>query len=348
MKLWDRIRHTGRRKAGADVLAELADDAALPLVPDQHYFRVLLAQMHLADRSTLLSHWLPGAHVDVSYTRQDAAPVRYSKVMRPDLRHLAEGARINYPITDLVPYRGGVVEIDAVLFGLRTGTRLDLAVDVLQAVSGLQLPAVGPAVAVASQVSAAARALVDSGDGVAHLTVHQSYLAGGAVNAGNTLRPLYLAALQHSDATPAPAALRVVNDRLHTTAAGAPQPLLGVDFLLLRIEARPDRDDFWLPDLELFLSKAIAARRNGNHTAAEAYRQDAIAAAWDSPTLTWVDRDRVVAAVKARFAAVADAGLGVTGRTEPRSLRELVETYGPSTDLVLARGPTHRSAADGR
>jgi hypothetical protein len=89
---------------------------------------------------------------------------------------MAAGARLNFPVTDLVPFRGGVVEIDAALFGLQTGSRLDLVVDVLQTVSGLALPAVGPALEVASQVTAAAKTLVEANDGVVHLNVHQSYV----------------------------------------------------------------------------------------------------------------------------------------------------------------------------
>jgi hypothetical protein len=39
MGLWDTIRRTGQRQAGADPLAELEVDGAVPLVPDEHYFR---------------------------------------------------------------------------------------------------------------------------------------------------------------------------------------------------------------------------------------------------------------------------------------------------------------------
>jgi hypothetical protein len=63
---------------------------------------------------------------------------------------------------------------------------------------------------------------------------------------------------------------------------------------------------------------------------------------WDSPALTWVDRDRVIASVRRRFDAVADSGLGATADRDP-SVRELVETYGPAVDLVLAQGPAGRA-----
>jgi len=316
------------------------------LVPDEHYFRVFLAQMHLADASTFLSHWLPGAHVSVTYSRQGAAAVEYSKVLRPDPDRMAAGARLNFPVTDLVPYRGGVVEIDAALFGLQTGSRLDLVVDVLQTVSALPLPAVGPALDIANQVTAAARNLVQGSDGVVHLNVHQSYVSAAGSNAGNVLRPLYVVGMLAGDAPLPSASLRVVDDRLHVVdAQGQPQPLADRDFLLLKIEGRANRDDFWLPEFDLLLSKSITALRHGDATRAEAYRQDAVAAVFDSPELTWVDRERVIAAVRARFAAVAGAGLGASADADPQSVRELVDRYGPDVNRVLAEGPSEREYA---
>ena len=340
MTIWDQLKRTGRRQAGVDVLAEIEVAGTPALVPDQDYFRVSLAQMHLADESTLLADWVPGAHVNVGYHRQGAADAEYSRVLRPDPERLARGARLNFPVTDLVPYRGGVVEVEAALFGLQTGNRLDLVVDVLQLVSGLGLPAVGPALQVAGQVTKAARELV-AGSGAVHLATHQSYVAAGGVNADNTLRPLYLAAMLADDG-PAPTSMSVAGDQLQVPDGGTGvQPLVGRDFVLLKVEGRPDRDDYWLPELELFLSKAIAALRLNDKTRAEDYQRDAIAAVWDSPALTWVDRDRVIASVRQRFAAVAGSGLGATADREP-SVRELVETYAPPVDLVLAQGPATR------
>jgi hypothetical protein len=324
MRIWDRIRRSGQRQAGADPLAQIEVDGAVPLVPDEHYFRVSLAQMHLATESTLWADWVPGAHVAVSYSRQNAPLAEYSRVLRPDPERLAQGARLNFPITDLVPYRGGVLEIEAALFGLQAGNRLDLVVDVLQVVSGLGLPAVGAALQVAGQITTATRDLVAAGDGVVHLNMHQSYVAANGVGTGNVLRPMYVAALLSDNDQLATGSLTVVGDQLHVDGPTGPEPLLGRDFLLLKIEARPDRDDFWLPELELFLSKAITALRHGDKSRAEDYRQDAVAAVWDTPTLTWVDRERVVAAVRERFAAVADSGLGATGAAAPSSVRELV------------------------
>jgi hypothetical protein len=105
---------------------------------------------------------------------------------------------------------------------------------------------------------------------------------------------------------PIPAPMRVLGDRLLVVRAdGGVQPLVGFDFVLLKIEGRHDRDDFWLPELELLLSKGISALRHGDTSRANAYRQDALAAVWDSVALTWVDRERVAAAVAKRLEASA-------------------------------------------
>ena len=117
--------------------------------------------------------------------------------------------------------------------------------------------------------------------------------------------------------------------------------------VLLRVEGRDHRDDFWLPELEELLGKAIDALEQGLPAVAERFRTAAVAVVWRSPLFTWSDRDRVIQAVHARFDAVAGGRRGASGVPEPQDLTELVNAYGPDPAAVLARGPLTTEEAFG-
>jgi hypothetical protein len=248
-----------------------------------------------------------------------------------------------------------VLEVDAALFGLQSGTRLDIVVDVLQAVSTLPIPALDQAVTIAKQVATGARDLVAGTDGQVHLDLHQGWSSAadgdpGAPGNGSALRGTYVAALLATERQVAPGTLRVVGNRLHTSNGnGTTSHLEGWDFLLLRVESRSERDDFWLPELEEQFARAVDALEQGMPDLARSYRTAAVAIAWKSPSFTWTDRDRVITAVHSRFDALADRGRGAAAGPTPKDLSELVKTYGDGTDVVRAHGPlTEEQAFAGR
>jgi hypothetical protein len=344
MGFWDTVRRTGQRQAQAFILRELPGaGGGRAVVPEADYIRVWLCEMFLANQSTLLAHWLPAAHVNVSLTQQGQPAMEFSRVLRPNLQHTAGGSvLLNYPITDLVPFNGGVLEVDAALVGLQTGTRLDVVVDLLQVVSQLPIPALEPAVSIARQVTSSTKSFVQGTDGLVHIDMHQGWSGGPGDDAdvSNTLKDSYVAALLATDRQVDPGSLRVVGSRLHQAGSdGSTSHLLGWDFLLLRVEVCDKRDDFWLPELQDQLNKAIEALNDGAPDLAERYRTAAIATVWKSPAFTWTDRDRIVGAVHARFDAVASSGRGAAGVSGPEGLTELVNTYGPKLDEVRANGP---------
>jgi hypothetical protein len=152
MSVWDMVRRTGQRQSRAFVLQQIPSSGADPgglqpaLVPEQDYFQVWLSQMFLGTRSTLTADWLPAAHARVSLVRTGRPPMEYSKVLRPEAHQLAQGVKLNYPLTPLIPFNGGMVEIEAALVAWQQSNRMDVAVELLQSVSALAfpLPAVAP------------------------------------------------------------------------------------------------------------------------------------------------------------------------------------------------------------
>lgn len=341
MGLWDKIRRTGQREASAYLLEEVAaePETSRSLVPHQDYFRIWLCEMFLARESTLLASWLPAASVEVTVSRAGRPTAGYSRVLRPDAETRGGTILVDYPVTDLVPYDGGTVEVDAALLGLQSSTRLDLVVDLLQTISLIPVPGVDQALAVAKQVTTATREMVKSTDGAVHLDLHTAWASADDEAGGGGLRTGYVAALLATSDQVDAGGLRVVDERLHRVDGTGTTHLLGWDYLLLRVEGRDQRDDFWLPDLQQLLDKAVDALGEGMPELADRYRTAAIAVVWKSPLYTWADRDRVVDAVNIRFAAVAGGGRGATAASAPQDLGELVRRYGPSREEVLARGP---------
>src|SRR5262249_28357584 len=153
-----------------------------------------------------------------------------------DPDQLAQGAKLNYQLTDLIPYAGGVVEVEAALVAWRQTSRVGAALDVLQAISALPIPALAPWLTIAGQVTSAARTLVQQADGAVHLDLHQSFAASGdsePPQPGSVLRPGYLAALLADEDEVPPQTLRVVDNRLHQVGAdGHVAHLRGWDYLL--------------------------------------------------------------------------------------------------------------------
>lgn len=360
MPLWDKVRRTGQRQARAFVFQQIPSSGADPgelqpaLVPEQDYFQVLLCQMFLGTRSTLAANWLPAAHARVSLTRTGRPPEEYSKVVRPEAHQLAQGVKLNYPLTPLIPFNGGMVEIEAALVAWQQSNRMEVAVELLQSVSAIAfpLPAVAPALGVATIVTTAARDLVDKCDGAVHLNLHQSYTSGdGAGNSpepDTVLRPTYLAVLLADENQVSPGTLRVVSSQLcRIDNDGQLRNLVGWDFLLLRVEGRATLDSFWLPEMEDLFDRAITALEAGNPALADSYRKAAIGIVYRSPHFTWVDRDRIVGAVRARFDHVAKSGLGAVPTRKPESLTQLVKQYGPSVNEVRRRGAMSEASAFG-
>jgi hypothetical protein len=341
MGLWDKIKRTGQREASAYLLEKVdaEQETSRSLVPHQDYFRIWLCEMFLAKESTLLSSWLPAASVEVTVSRAGRPTAGYSRVLRPEAETQGGTILVDYPVTDLVPYDGGTVEIDAALLGLQSSTRLDLVVDLLHTISLIPMPGVDQALTVAKQVTSAAREMVKSTDGAVHLDLHAAWASADDQGGGAGLQSGYIAALLATAKQVDAGQLRVVGNRLHRTDGSATAHLLGWDYVLLRVEGRDHRDDFWLPELQEQLDKAVDALGDGMPDLADRYRTAAIAVVWKSPQYTWADRDRVVDAVNTRFAAVAGGGRGAAAGPAPQDLNELVQRYGPTREEVLARGP---------
>jgi hypothetical protein len=239
---------------------------------------------------------------------------------------LAEAVRLNYRLTELMPFNGGVVEIETALLALRGADYLGTAIRILQQFSGLVSPPLGQAIALAENVASGTRDLLSATDGNVHLGFHQEFVAGGA--GGAVLRPGYIAVILAEPGQVNANELSVRDGQLLYQPApnAAVDHLSGYDYMLLRIEGRKERDDWRLKTIQDPLDMATDAlcEEPPDEVKAAAYRTVALAATWRSPDLAKKDRRRVVQAIKAELAEVAEEGPKAVDVTGVRGLREIV------------------------
>lgn len=329
---WATVRGWFEQNAQAYMLASL--EQGDPLKPYQSYLRVWLAEMFLAKRRTWLQQWFPAVHAEVRLPFAGQPEVSFARVVRPNDDQLGEGVLINYPLTELLLYGGGVVEVEAALLGLKGQDSLAAGVGLLERFSALIAPPLGQALTLAAQLTVAARDFLDRAGGGVHLALHQAFSAPGG-GGDSVLRPGYHAVILASPAQVPVEELRVEGDRLYRGGA----PFTAHDFMLLRVEARDERDDWRSPAIQDARNGAIDALQRGDTEGAQRFLGAAIAAVFTSCDFSEADKRRIVRALKQEWQELADLGLGATRQAPPSTLKYLVEAYPMPRATAAALGP---------
>lgn len=295
-----------------------ADYDTAPLVPMRDYFRLWLSEMYLSKSRTWFVNWFPAVHttLELKITGQQGAPT-LSHVAQAPGSGLANGVYLNYPISDLMPYMGGLVTVESSLLALQGTNDLQSAIKVLQDFSALVSPPIGQAIAVANTITSGMQELFNSKQGQVHVGWHQTFASmGGGGN--NVLAPGYLVVMLASQAQVDPNSLSIQKDRLYYSKdGGAPEPVTGYDYFLYRIEGRLERDDWRFPEIDQAINRSAQAYLNGHLEEALAEKNAALSAAISSPYLAIQDRRRVVKAIEAELSVYEAGGAGAVGGKIP-------------------------------
>lgn len=305
------------------------DDSALKA--DKSYFRLWLAEMFMTKSRRWFVDWWPAVHSSVQLKFGDQDKVKLSHVARAPNGALANSVLLGFPVTELVPFRGGVVEIESALIGLKGKNHLATAIGVLQGFSGLVGAPLSQVLTVADKVSSGMQELFGAADGEVVLGLHQAFTSEGA--GGNALRPGYFAVILATADDVRDTDLTVKEHRLLHKG----EPFDGFDYVLYRIEGREERDDWRLKTIQEPLDKAIEASLEGDDAKADALKRAAMIAAMQSPDLAVHDRRRVALAIKEELEAVSGLGLGAVG-FEVRDMDAIMSARAMSVAQAQAEG----------
>ena len=288
-----------------------AADVGAPCTAGVHYFRIWLAEMRLAHDQRWFTSRHPAVH-SVVRLRFGDQEIELPRISGPlalpglDEAHLGDVVHFDHPLTPLLPYNGGVVELSAGLLALEGTNVLKEFVSAIDTVSqvlvqpplSLLLGTVGP-------VTRAVQTLLGVSNGRQHLGVHVAYAGEAGAPA---LHAGWLAVIRRGAAVVDPADLTVVQGRLRYRGVSVG----GADYLLFRIERMVERDD-WdsLTSIARPFGDALTAMSHGNTVVADALVRRAVLEAFTSPDLTRADRPRVAGEIKRVYQDARQAGLGL-------------------------------------
>ena len=315
MGLWDTVTGWVKRDSRkyiylpipADHVKDAKSDGA-PLEAGKHYFRLWLTEMYLKKEREWFKSWYPVVHSLVRFQFGSqvveipnvAGPMHLKDVNESSLERALQ---LNYNLTTLMPYNGGVVEVAAGLLAMEGKNYLKSAIKVMGDLSGmLVVPQLSAALAVAAPIANGVQDLLTGGNGQMELGLHQAFTGAGGGGA-NDLRPGYIAVLLADESKYDKGQFWVENDRLRYGASqAASQPLTGVTHMLFRIESRTERDD-WMGLMTIVQSRdeALKAISEANSEQADTAIKRTIYLVRTSPDLTRADRKRVADALKAEF-----------------------------------------------
>jgi hypothetical protein len=349
MSFWDTIKGLTHDAAAHNLYAHLPKeqtDVAIddrPLLPEKAYFRVWVKEMFLADSRKWFKTWYPAVSCSVRVPQGGGLTPTFTRVTGTDAQNLGPGVLKGYATTDLLPFRGGVVEIEASLLALQGQNYLISAIKILKSMSELVGGPIAQAITMADKVTNGLEDLFKATGGELHLGFHDAFTSGGA-GTSNALRAGYHVVMRATAAEIDVARLTVRADQLYyaATPGAAPQPLVGHDYMLMFIEARVDRDDWRrLVSIEQPLDQAIKALIEGEADKADSYTKVALWNAMTSPDLAVHDRRRVATAIKAELLQLAadDGTHGATPDDEEVNLATMMARSAPSVEEAMALGP---------
>lgn len=274
-----------------------------PVAPGTRYIQLWLEEMWLKRAREWLNEFYPMAYSVTTVQFGDATVTlptslgEFSFDGDHDFSNLSRALRVNYAMTPVLPYNGGIVELRAALVSIRHAAGLKDAISAVNQFSKLlNVPQLSAVVSVAGPFADTLDALLVGGRQGLILGLHQSFKHGGEeeIEAG-----YYITAnkedVRFSD-------LVVDNGLLRWKASR--QQVREFDYMLFRLEVSAERDDYhglkaiYDPMVE---AENAAKRGDTGLDEAKAWVTTAKLAAWRSLDLTAADRKRMPAVLQQEF-----------------------------------------------
>ncbi|HLJ99410.1 MAG TPA: hypothetical protein VKU39_05820 [Streptosporangiaceae bacterium] len=312
-RLWQRIRRRFDAEAGHLHRLFFAQDDGPAMVPDDSYLRVWLSELFLAKDVAWGAERTPAVQASVRMLYGGLRPRTFATLVQPPAAS-ARGVFEDFQLTELMPYRGQSVELEAGLYAIVTKNNLGTAIDIVTSFASLVVPPVSAVLAVIDKVADGIEKVIEANAADPMLCLIGTLAApGGGVS--NELRPGWLAVVRATEAELPRAELHLEGGRLCRNGAR----LTGFDYLVLRIEGRRERDDWRTPDLDRAIGEAAYAKDLGRTEEYQRLLSDALSKIWLSADLTPPQRRQVAAAVKEELGA-AEPGAVAAGEMTVESI----------------------------
>lgn len=349
MGLWewvtDKINSPGKHFIYHAIDAARTDTATQPVTiqPNRDYFRLWLSEMYLKDDVKWFQQWHPAVHSLVKFTfggKQVVVPFIAGALNLEKVKTASSNVvQLDLPMTTLMPFNGGVVEITAGLLALKGDNALNNFIGVMgNFATLLVVPQLSAALAIAGPVANGIQTLLGNDqDGQLKLGMSKGFGADGG-GGSNDLKSGYIAVIAGEEGDIDTDELWVAGGRLRRGDSLADsEPLTDFAYMLFRIEGRSERDDWGaLTDIAEPLDKAVEALGKDDLTTADAQLKTAVAATLQSPDLTRADRSRVAKAIRDEYdQAKKDFGLGLTEKAQSNDLLTTIVGKAEDVDTAL-------------
>lgn len=305
-RLWTSVRSQFDAQAGHRHRLFFPQDDAVPLTPNDSYVRVWLSEFFLASEVAWGTERMPAVQASVRLRFGGMTPQTFVTLAKPEIP-ASRGVFEDYQLTELLPYRGASVELQASLHEILGKNHLGTAVDILTSFASLVTPPVSAALAIVDRVAEGVEKVIGA-NAAEPVLVLQGTLAAPGGGLSNELRPGWLAVVRATDDELPAAELHIADGRL----CRAGRRLTGFDYLVLRVEGRKERDDWRTPDLDQAITAAAYARAMSRMDEYERLRADALAKIFFSADFTPGQRSQVAQAVKDELGST-EAGAAAAG-----------------------------------
>lgn len=325
---------------------DLTGQTGINAQAEQHYVQLILSEMFLKKSGEWFTTRYPLVYSLIALRYGDQPKLEFANVSgknkfeikQTDLDH---SILRNYPLTPLLPFRGGEVEIDLGLTSMKASNLIESFAKTVSDVAGtLKLAQIAEIANISSAIAGGVQSLLGAGESKTMLSVHDMML-GGADGVGTVVSGfVLLSGLEETQYTGklvwvTADGVRIGPDDKHLA------PLSAQDYILLQVRVTTTRDDWQsLSAIGKPLDGAIEAKLKGQTEEAKALLVQAKMAAYRSADLTRTDAARVVTAIDKYFkdTALIESVMAASGQ------EALVEGMDGDADAGLARN-THLGQA---
>jgi hypothetical protein len=305
-RLWARIRRQVDAEAGHLHRLFFPQEDAVTMVANDSYVRVWLSELFLAKEVSWGAERSPAVQASVRLLFGGLSPKTFVTLVQPPVT-TGQGVFEDFQLTELLPYRGHSVELQAALYGILGKNNLSTAIDILTGFASLVTPPLSTALTIVDMVGAGVEKIIEANAQDPVLCL-QGTLAAPGGGLANELKPGWLAVVRATEDELPAKELHVSSGRLCRNGSR----LTGFDYMVLHVEGRRERDDWRTPDLDQAISAAAYAKALGSSDEYERLRADALSRIFFSPDLTAAQRSQLAQVVKEELGST-DPGAAAPG-----------------------------------